>query len=241
MSGEITTAEDLEAITSELGSNMPAEKMIIQADIVRNNVYAAASRASELLMGLSNELLSALHGKKFEEEINTYSGRKAVVIAKRKAVTIDAKTYEDAGDGFLVKVCPSKGKIIINLESNQSAVKKMPFIAGAAASMTFGTLLLGPIGCGLGAILGLIPMVEASISGLPLVDYNTEKMFKDYEHFVYSHGISPEEAKHFFDDYIALPGTLYRAIENVISRNKLLAQDLDAKHGKLRLLEEKLR
>jgi len=87
----------------------------------------------------------------------------------------------------------------------------------------------------------LLPAFESNCRGLPLVDYNTEKMFRDYEHFVYSQGISPEEARQFFDDYIALPGTLYHAIENVISRNKLLAQDLDVKHSELRLLEEKLR
>ncbi|MDD4877511.1 MAG: hypothetical protein PHO02_00560 [Candidatus Nanoarchaeia archaeon] len=123
----IVKADDLEAITAELGVNMPAEKMIIQADIVRDNAYAAAGRASELLMGLSSELLSALNGKRFEEKITTYHGRDAFVLAKGKKVTIDAKTYNNVdGDGFLVKVNPSKGRIIINLERKQSTAKKNP-------------------------------------------------------------------------------------------------------------------
>ena len=40
---EITKVDDLEAITAELGTNMAAEKMVIQASIVRDNMYLAAS------------------------------------------------------------------------------------------------------------------------------------------------------------------------------------------------------
>lgn len=49
----IVKADDLEAITFELGANMPAERMMIQAGIVRDNVYAAAEHVSGLLLGLS--------------------------------------------------------------------------------------------------------------------------------------------------------------------------------------------
>lgn len=242
MSGEIIKIDDLEAITAELGVNMPAEKMVMQADIVRENAYAAAGRASELLLGLSNELLSALNGKMFEEKITTYHGRDAFVLAKGKKVIIDAKTYNnDNGDGFLVKVNPSKGRIVINLERKQSTAKKMPFIITLSASVAAGTLILGPLGAFFGGILGLIPAVELNCRGLPLVDYNPEKMFRDYEHFAYSLGIYSDEARKFFDEYIALPGAVYGAMENVMNKNKLLAQDLDVKHNDLRLLEEKLR
>ncbi|MDD4877512.1 MAG: hypothetical protein PHO02_00565 [Candidatus Nanoarchaeia archaeon] len=100
---------------------------------------------------------------------------------------------------------------------------------------------MGPLGALFGGIIGLLPAVESNCRGLPLVNYDTEKIFRDYEHFAYSQEISSDEARRFFDDYIALPGAVYGAMENVMGRNRLLAQDIDSKHNELRLLEAKLR
>ena len=130
-----------EAITDELGTNMLAEKMVIQAGIVRGNVYSAAEKASELLLGLSNELLSALNGEYFEEEITTYTNRPAVLRAGRKVVEIDAKIYgktEDGyKDGYLVRVCPSKGKIRLNLQNQISEGKLFAEFSGRMAELPF--------------------------------------------------------------------------------------------------------
>lgn len=249
MSGEITTADDLEAITSELGTNMAAEKMVIQASIVRDNVYLAASKASELLLSVSNDLLSALNGEYFEEEIKTYTNRSAVLRAKRKLVEIDAKIYEKTEDGYkdgyLVRVYPSKGKITLNLQNQVSEAKILAGFSGRMAELpllaAIGAAVLGPAGAALGVFASI---AHNGISFLanndaPLKAFKSEDFFRDYARFALE--VTPEEAKKFLNDYIALPETVYRAVEGVIGRNKLLANNLDEQVNGLRLLEEKLR
>lgn len=246
---DIVKADDLEAITAELGTNMAAEKMVIQAGIVRENVYLAAARASELLLSVSNDLLSALNGEYFAEEITTYTNRPAVLRAKRKVVEIDAKIYgktEDGyKDGYLIRVYPSKGRVKLNLQNQISEPKILAEFSGRMAELpllaAIGAAVLGPAGAALGFFASL---AHNGISFLanndaPLKAFKSEDFFRNYARFALE--VSPEEAKRFLDDYIALPGAVYGAMENVIGRNKALAENLDKQVNGLRLLEEKLR
>ncbi|MFA5887591.1 MAG: hypothetical protein WC852_02685 [Candidatus Nanoarchaeia archaeon] len=247
MSGEITTADDLEDIARQVGSNMTAEKMMIQESVVRDNVYLATSRASELLLKVSNDLVSALNGEFFEADIETYRGRDAKLTVKGKVVKIDAKvcSYIEEGykDGYLIKVCPSKGKIRINLQNQASEAKflfyfsaKMLLLPCLAAA---GALVGGELGAATGTLAGIILAVDSFSKASPLKNYNNDTLFRNYARFALD--VSPEAAKEFLDDYLALPGIVYGAVEEVISRNKLLVGDLDASNKKLSLLEEKLR
>ena len=173
-------------------------------------MYLAASKASELLLSVSNDLLSSLNGEYFEEEIETFTHRPAVLRAGRKVVEIDAKIKEETEDrykdGFLVKVCPSRNRIKINLQNQVSRVKLDLYGASKMISL--------PLYCAAGAAIlrpaGVICRVYrctciCDYSFLKprelLKDYSNENLFSNYARLAAE--ISPEDAKRFFDDYVA--------------------------------------
>jgi len=240
MAGELTTAEDLEDITSQLGSNMAAEKMIIQKGIAMENVYLTASRASELLLKVSGELVYALSGEPFEADIDTYHGRDAKLTLKGKMVKIDSSHSSSADLGYCVNIHPSKGNIILNVEGQYNFAKSAASFLAVPCLAVPGGLFFGELGMAVGMLGGILVVLDAFTSNKNfLKNYKNDSLFKNYAAFASE--VSPEKAKRLLDVYLALPGSVYNAVEDVISRNKLLVGDLDARHKELGLLEEKLR
>lgn len=237
----------LEEIAEELGSDMAIEKAAVQNRIVSGNVYDAATSSSELLIRISNELVSVLDAP---YSTNLYlpcqsqnkGCQSKLAVNKRGRVKIDTSHFCGSMPN-VIKVMPQKGKINIRFPESFSYTKSGAVITGGLGSFVSGMLLFTPY-TPISMLFTLILPVAAGclfIPNSPLTRdaYTHESFFKDTSRFAFRH--SRQEADNFIDEYLSLPSRIYSAAEYWIEKNKQRMGALEARRAEFKQLEEKLR
>ena len=242
MTREITTATDLEDITTQLGCNMALEKAVIQDEVVSRNVYDTAMQSSELLLKIGRELIGVLGGRPFSKNLDVpNSNYSTLSVNKRGRLRVETAYQNSVYLDSRIHVYPQKDKVLIKIREDHSNLKRAGLLAGTAA--TFPLVFIG------GPAIAL-PLLFASLPNFYLCldedeRWSTQHVYKHKEFFrninAFASRHTQEKTDRFVDYYLSLPGIVYNAVEGWIRRNESTMKGVDTRQNEYAKLEEKLR